>query len=123
MPEEPLIQKYWYRGNHPERPKLVTRSYTKNARNPSPAQATQRLRVSEIAKSARGMKMKEGDALPPVARLVKRFTSTPTGVQTIERTPVWKKELLDYIDMRTGAETEKEKLIDEIFEILEGAGA
>lgn len=123
MPEEPLIQRYVYRGHNPSRPKIVTRSYTKNARHPSPAQATQRLRVGEIAKSAKGMKMKEGDALPPVARLVKRFTSTPTGVQTIERTPVWKQELLDYIDMRTGAETEKEKMLEEINEILERVGA
>lgn len=123
MPEEPLIQKYWYKGNHPERPKLVTRSYTKNARNPSPAQATQRLRIGEISKSSEGMKMKKGDKLPPAARLVERFGSGPTGVESRASVPVWKQEIFDYIDRETGTKTEKEILLQEVFQLLESAGA
>lgn len=123
MPEEPLIQKYWYKGNHPERPKLVTRSYTKNALHPSPAQATQRLKVGDISKSAKGMKMNKGDNLPPAAKLVERYGSGPTGVETRINMPIWKQELFDYIDMETGTKTEKEILLDEVFQLLESAGA
>lgn len=123
MPEEPLIQKYWYKGKHPERPKLVTRSYTKNARNPSPAQAAQRLRVGDISKLSKGMKMDKGDSLPPAARLVKQFASRPTGVQRKENTAVWERELMEYIDNRVDGETEKEKAVREVFQILEGVGA
>lgn len=123
VPEEPLIQRYWYKGSHPERPKLVTRSYTKNAKNPSPAQAKQRLRVSDIARNARGKKMKKGDKLPPVARLVREFGTGPTGIEGRENIPVWKKELLDYVDSRTGTKSEKDRMLEEINDILERVGA
>jgi len=119
MPDEPLIQRYWYKGNHPERPKLVTRSYTKNAKNPSPAQATQRLRVGDIARQAKGVKMREGDSLPPVARLVREFGRGSTGVPRRENMPVWKKELDEYLDAKLGDKEEKERQIQEIYDILE----
>ncbi|MCK5604540.1 hypothetical protein KAR91_21810 [Candidatus Pacearchaeota archaeon] len=121
MPEEPLIQKYWYKGNHPERPKLVTRSYTKNARNPSPAQATQRLRVSDASRRARGMK-REKDGLPPAAKLVKRVTSGSTGMSK-EKVPVWKEELDTYLTLKLGDGDDKERELREIYQLLESVGA
>ncbi len=123
MPEEPLIQRYVYRGNNPSRPKIVTRSYTKNARDPSPAQATQRLRVGDASKLAKGMKMKEGDALPPAAKLVKDHAKGSTGMPMRRNMPVWKKELDDYLTLKLGDKDDMETQIKEIFQLLEGVGA
>ena len=123
MEEEPLIQRYIYRGNNPGSPKIVTRSYTKNARDPSPAQATQRLRVGDASKLAKGMKMREGDTLPPAAKLVRDHARGSTGMPTRENIPVWKKELDDYLTLKLGDKDDKDTQIKEIFQILEGAGA
>jgi hypothetical protein len=121
--EEPLIQRYVYRGNNPSKAKIVTRSYTKNARDPSPAQATQRLRVGRASKLAKGMKMKEGDALPPAAKLVKDYARGSTGMPTKKNMPIWKKELDDFLTLKLRDKDDKERQIKEIFQILEGVRA
>lgn len=103
---EPVIQVYYLNG------KIVLRSATKNAKEPSEAQKEMRERFKMVAQKGRGTKM-TGD-IPPTAEIV---ASELTGVRSDKskrRKRKWEEEIDEYAMENRRVERKAEEVIERL---------
>ncbi len=100
---EPVIQVYYLNG------RLVLRSATKNANEPSEAQKEMRERFKTVAQKGRGTKMTGN--IPPTAEIVASELKGVKSSKSKKKKRVWEKDIDEYVAESRSTEEKANEVI------------